>query len=116
MKRTALMLLAIGLIAAPAAGLAKPKPAAVDGKAAFAHRCGVCHRDMGMGTLAVSRRMGFGMGPDMVKAWLENRGDLTADYVVAVIRNGQNSMPPLSRVEVSDADAAAIGRYLAKKK
>lgn len=116
MKRTALTLLAIGLIAAPAASLAKPKPATVDGKAAFAHRCGVCHRDMGMGTLAVSRRMGFGMGPDMVKAWLENRNDLTADYVVSAIRNGVNSMPPLSRVEVSDADAAAIGRYLAKKK
>lgn len=116
MKRTALTLLAIGLIAAPAASLAKPKPAVIDGKAAFAHRCGVCHRDMGMGTLAVSRRMGFGMGPDMVKAWLENRNDLTADYVVSAIRNGVNSMPPLSRVEVSDADAAAIGRYLAKKK
>lgn len=49
------------------------------------------------------RQESFGMGSDMVKARLENC-------------NGLNSMPPLSRVEVSDSEAAAIGHYLEKKK
>ena len=83
---------------------AEPAP----GEALFVHRCAMCHRDGGTGTFMLGRRL----GPE--RALLERRADLVPDYVRTVVRGGLNSMPPLSRVEVPDADLAAIAAYLAR--
>lgn len=77
-------------------------------EALFVEKCGMCHRQMGMGTVILARRL------DAKVAMLEARDDLTADYVMQAARAGIGNMPRISRGEVSDAQMAAIARYLAK--
>jgi cytochrome c553 len=74
----------------------------------FVEKCGMCHRQMGMGTVILARRM------DPKVAMLEARQDLTAQYVITAARQGIGNMPRISRGEVSDAQLARIARYLAK--
>jgi mono/diheme cytochrome c family protein len=77
-------------------------------EALFVEKCGMCHRQMGMGTVILARRM------DPAKAMLEKRGDLTAAYVTASVRNGVGNMPRISRGEVSDRQLKVIAEYLTK--
>lgn len=84
-----------------------------DGEALFSNRCGACHLAGGMGTnLLTKQRLALGASPE--SALLANREDLSAAYVVAVVRNGKMAMPRLSRVEVTDAELDAIAKYLDK--
>lgn len=84
-----------------------------DGEALFSNRCGVCHLAGGMGTnLLTKQRLALGEPPE--NGLLANRQDLAAAYVVSVVRNGKMAMPRLSRVEVTDAELAAIADYLDK--
>lgn len=77
-------------------------------EALFVEKCGMCHRQMGMGTVILARRM------DPAKAMLEKRSDLTAAYVTASVRNGIGNMPRISRGEVSDPQLKVIAQYLTK--
>lgn len=79
-----------------------------DGENLFGEKCGMCHRESGMGTGLLARRM------DPQLALLENREDLNQAFVSTVVRNGLNNMFPLSRGEVSDDQLAVISAYLAK--
>ncbi len=79
-------------------------------EALFVEKCSMCHRQMGMGTVLLSRRM-----PPAI-AMLEQRDDLTRDYVVQAARNGIGNMPRIQRGEVSDAQLDVIAGYLAKGK
>ncbi len=84
-----------------------------DGAVLFSNRCGACHLAGGMGTnLLTKQRMAAGLPPE--SGLLANRTDLTVAYVKIVVRKGKLAMPPLSRVEVTDAELEAIARYLAK--
>jgi mono/diheme cytochrome c family protein len=84
-----------------------------DGAVLFSNRCGACHFAGGMGTnLLTKQRMAAGLPPE--SGLLANRRDLTPAYIKAVVRKGKLAMPPLSRVEVTDAELDAIARYLAK--
>jgi cytochrome c5 len=74
----------------------------------YVEKCSMCHRQMGMGTVILARRI------DPKIARLEARDDLTADYVIAAARQGIGNMPRISRGEVSDAQLAQIVRYLAR--
>lgn len=75
----------------------------------FVEKCGMCHRQMGMGTVILARRM------DPKVAMLEARQDLSADMVIASARMGIGNMPRISRGEVNDAQLAQIAAYLAKE-
>jgi cytochrome c5 len=77
-------------------------------EALFVEKCGMCHRQMGMGTVILARRV------EPAKAMLENRTDLSADFVITAARNGIGNMPRISRGEVSDAQLKIIASYLAK--
>jgi mono/diheme cytochrome c family protein len=77
-------------------------------EALFVEKCGMCHRQMGMGTVILARRM------DPAKAMLEKRGDLTEAFVTASVRNGVGNMPRISRGEVSDPQLKVIAEYLTK--
>jgi cytochrome c5 len=77
-------------------------------EALFVEKCGMCHREMGMGTVILARRM------DPAKAMLEKRDDLPADLVISATRNGIGNMPGISRGEVSDAQLKTLSDYLAK--
>jgi mono/diheme cytochrome c family protein len=76
-------------------------------EALFVEKCGMCHRQMGMGTVILARRV------DPSKAMLETRTDLTSAYVMQAARAGIGNMPRMQRGEVSDAQLETIARYLA---
>jgi mono/diheme cytochrome c family protein len=76
----------------------------------YVEKCSMCHRQMGMGTVILARRM------DPKIAQLELRTDLTAEYVTAAARQGIGNMPRIPRGEVSDAQLARISSYLTKNK
>ena len=79
-------------------------------EALFVEKCGMCHRQMGMGTVILARRM------DRDVAMLEQRDDLSAAFVQEAARAGIGNMPRIQRGEVSDAQLAEISRYLGKGK
>jgi mono/diheme cytochrome c family protein len=75
----------------------------------YVEKCSMCHRQMGMGTVILARRM------DPKVARLELRDDLTAEFVISAARMGIGNMPRISRGEVSDAQLARIAAYLTSK-
>jgi mono/diheme cytochrome c family protein len=77
-------------------------------EALFVEKCGMCHRQMGMGTVILARRM------EPAVAMLEARRDMPADFVIQAARSGIGNMPRMSRGEVSDAQLQVIARYLAR--
>ena len=77
-------------------------------EALFVEKCGMCHRQMGMGTIILARRV------DPSVAMLEARKDLAADFVIQAARAGIGNMPRISRGEVSDAQLQVIAQYLSK--
>ena len=89
------------------------------GNAAYQYYCAPCHgAGKGLnnapalpGTHALNIKY-RGERPGL----LEQRDDLTADYVRFIARNGIEGMPSFRRVELSDANLNAIGAYLGKGK
>jgi cytochrome c553 len=77
-------------------------------EALFVEKCGMCHRQMGMGTVILARRM----KPEV--ALLEARDNLTAALITTAARQGIGNMPRISRAEVSDAQLARITAHLTK--
>lgn len=124
MKRTALMLVfaLAGCSNQPAAkadgtkienafrGALQDRSSKSTQEALFVEKCGMCHRQMGMGTVILARRM------DPKVAMLEMRADLNADMITAVARQGIGNMPRISRAEVSDAQLVQITHYLTTPK
>jgi mono/diheme cytochrome c family protein len=79
-------------------------------EALYVEKCAMCHRQMGMGTVILARRL----PPE--QALLEARGDLTADFVKLAVRQGIGNMPRIGRGEVSDPQLNRIATWLAKEK
>jgi mono/diheme cytochrome c family protein len=103
--------LAAFLPALVGAGLATSATAAAgqgpDGKALFKERCGMCHQGIGMAVNLLARRPG-----DTSNGLLEERKNLSAEFVFTVARTGIGNMARISRGEVSDPELAAIANYL----
>jgi mono/diheme cytochrome c family protein len=80
-----------------------------DGERMFNRRCGVCHLGGGMGSNLLMRRV----GPE--NALLAQRpGGVPSALTMTAVRGGLGAMPPLSRVEVTDAELEAIAAYLSE--
>jgi len=113
-------LLAASAFAAPNPGQppagASPQAIQEHGNRAFQYYCAPCHgpgkgnnRPYLPGTDALNVKY-KGERP----ALLEERTDLTADFVRFMVRNGIEGMPSFRKVELSDANLDAIGAYLAR--
>ena len=109
--------LALAMIAAASASVlrtvannqAKDRASQLDqGKKLFHAKCGYCHLQGDTGTIM----LGFRLGKD--KALLEERTDLSADYIRHVARAGIGSMPRLTRIEVPDSELNSIAAYLTR--
>lgn len=74
----------------------------------FGEKCGMCHRAMGMGSVILGRRY------EGAQALLENRDNLSGQFIRTVVRQGYNNMFPLSRGEVSDEQLEMIIKHLTK--
>ena len=80
----------------------------LQGKHAFDHICVYCHGPGVWGTNRLGKRL------DKEHALLENRTDLPAPAIRAIVRSGVGSMPPMRRTELSDSDLEAIAAYLTR--
>ena len=89
------------------------KPGQPNGYVQFQNYCAVCHGagDEKPGTRALHAKYGA-----RLPALLEERKDLTPQYVKLIVRQGVSVMPPVRKTELSDADLDAIASYLTQKK
>jgi (+)-pinoresinol hydroxylase len=78
------------------------------GKRLYDRTCIYCHGPGLWATNRIAKRL------DKDHALLENRTDLSADGIRAIVRSGVGSMPPLRKTELSDADVDAIAAYLTR--
>lgn len=94
------------LTGALAAAATAETQTAAEGREIYLARCGGCHLEGGFGTRVLERRVAEG------QAVLERRDVLPAALVVSAVRLGVGSMPQMRPAELSDAELAAIARYL----
>lgn len=78
------------------------------GEDLFLHKCGICHLAGKTGAQMLERRLGKDL------ALLHERKDLVDAYISTVVRQGLAGMPPLTRVELPDAELDSIVRYLTR--
>ncbi len=116
MTHRQVMLAFVAMFSAATALAQKPADVA-RGKEVFEQYCKPCHgagrgddgAPMLPGTHALTLKY-RGQKPGL----LEERTDLPADLLRALVRSGVASMPPFRKTEVTDEDLAAIAAYLAK--
>jgi cytochrome c553 len=90
----------------PYRGVMQDRSASSPGETLFVEKCGMCHRQMGMGTVILARRM------EAKRAPLEARADLTPELIAVAVRQGIGNMPRIGRGELSDVQLATITAYL----
>jgi len=97
-------------LAVSSTAVAQPVPATrpQGGEALFKARCAICHEGMAPGVLTLTRRLGKD------KSLIAERTDLDPAYVKFVVRHGLRSMPPLGRVEITDAELGEIAAYVTR--
>lgn len=93
--------------AAASRGVMQDRSYSSDAEALYVEKCSMCHREMGMGTVLLARRM------DPAQAQLEDRTDLTARYISLVVRRGIGNMPAIPPGEISEEQLAIVADYLA---
>ena len=117
MKRTVIMAAALGVLVL-ALGLACTVQANAQttsgshGRQVFDKWCAPCH-GAGLGKPATAALAFKYKGSD-TPALLEQRTDLTGDFVKSMVRTGVYTMPPFRKTEISDDDLDALAAYLAK--
>ena len=89
------------------------KPGQAPGYLQFQMSCSVCH---GNGPHRPGTRALQAKYQGSVPALLENRTDLSADYIRQTVRRGVSVMPFFRKTELSDADLEAIAAYLTRKR
>ena len=95
-----------GVLFAAGAQAAEPPP----GKALFEKHCAECHAP-GFGHPG-TQRLGWNRGERF--AVLEQRKDLSADYVRAIVRRGLFEMPAFRPSEISDQELKELSVYLTR--
>ena len=92
------------------------------GREVFQQRCAACHAAIpkdGIGPAFLPAMAGTQALQARYKgakpAELEQRTDLTAEFVKAIVRGGLNSMPFFRPTELSDDDLSALDAYLTRK-
>ena len=108
--RTAPLLITLAVASLSSAALAQPIPATrpVGGEALFKARCAICHEGSGPGVLTLAKRLGKD------KSLIADRADLEPAYVKFVVRHGLRAMPPLGRIEITDAELDEIAAYVTR--
>ena len=102
---------AVGLALPAVALAAAPAPAVKRGHEVFDHWCAPCHAPGPghPGTQSLEAKY-KGSKP----AALEQRTDLTTELTRFYVRTGVSIMPFFRKTEISDADLAALGAYIAR--
>ena len=110
--RLALLLVLVSLnLVAQAASAASPTPAA-SGKAVYEHWCAPCHAPGPghPGTQSLQLKYAGKLPPVLL-----DRTDLAPQAVAVFVRQGVLLMAPFRKTEITDAELAALGAYVAGK-
>jgi mono/diheme cytochrome c family protein len=78
------------------------------GETLFKARCGICHEGSGPGVMTLSKRLGKD------RSLIAERADLEPAYVKFVVRRGLRAMPPLGRIEITNAELDQIAGYVTR--
>jgi mono/diheme cytochrome c family protein len=102
-------MLAIACLMLAAGATAQDGAASNSGKAVYDKWCTPCHgAGPGKpGTMVLGQRYGSSL-----PALLEERTDLTADYLTTFVRQGVGVMPQFRKTEITDTELAAMIDYL----
>jgi mono/diheme cytochrome c family protein len=98
------------LIAACATPTVNSQDALDEGRRAYEKHCAECHADE-VGRPG-TQQLGWTRGEAL--AVLEERTDLSAEYIRAVVRNGLFEMTPFFPSELPDAELDALAEYLTR--
>ena len=109
MKTKAILLLTSIAVVSVAAFAQAPSPD--NGKIVFDNWCVHCHGASSTGALPGTAALALKYN-DTLPPVLEERTDLTPEFVRTVVRNGLISMPRTRKTEVSDAELEDIVAYL----
>jgi (+)-pinoresinol hydroxylase len=117
MRLTKPVLIALFAATPIAHNAAAQDPGLAHGKQVFDLWCSACHKPLNPGDLPVAgtsslQRRYNGSKP----AALEQRTDLSASAVRAIVRHGIKSMPASRKTEISDPDLDALVAYLTARK
>ena len=108
-RLSALSLATLLLMAAPHAFAADTQSADVaKGEQVFKAWCLPCHGKVGPGTYMLAKRLGN------EESRIDQRTDLTGDYIRYVVRNGLNGMLPFRQTEVTDGELKDVIDYLTR--
>ncbi len=113
MTTPAIALLAFAFVGFAAGNAARADDAAAvkAGDAVFQKWCAPCHgRGADKPGTTALQALYKGAKP----AELEERTDMTPEFVKTFVRHGVSIMPPFRKTEVSDADLAALTAYLTR--
>ena len=91
---------------------AQGAPGKQRGQAVFNHWCAPCHA-AGPGHPG-TQGLELKYRDNNVPAVLEERNDLTPEFVKTIVRQGMFSMAPFRKTEITDAELDAIAAYLSK--
>jgi (+)-pinoresinol hydroxylase len=99
----------MGSVLSNLAARAAEPPADAPGAAVYRRWCVPCHGagPDKPGTGALQEKY-HGKRP----AQLEQRSDLSAEFVRQIVRQGVSVMPPFRKTEISDTELAALAAYL----
>jgi mono/diheme cytochrome c family protein len=115
MKSTMSALLTAVTVAIAASGAARAddEAAVKAGNAVFLKWCAACHAS-GPGHPGTTALQALYKGAK--PAALEERTDLTPEFIKNFVRHGVSVMAPFRKTEVSDAELAALSAYLTRTK
>ncbi len=99
--------------AVPGAGWSAVPIAGSGGEQVYRRYCFACHGEGAdkPGTVALQAKY-----KGAVPALLDQRSDMSADFVIATVRRGVSVMPSARKTEIGDADLKAIAAYLTRKR
>ena len=86
--------------------MSQPSHSSTTGQQLYERHCAICHAPPGIGYRALQRRLGD------ARAVLDQRTDLSVEFVSAIARKGIGLMPPFTRALLSDAELGEIFAYL----
>lgn len=108
--RYLLLIATVSSILGTSVGAAADGAAPSPGKQLFDRHCAECHAP-GFGHPG-TQQLGWIRGPR--RAILEERTDLVAPYVIAIVRNGLMEMPPFRPTEISDLELKQLADYVTR--
>ncbi|MCI6989326.1 MAG: cytochrome c [Campylobacter sp.] len=105
-----ILLIAVSISLSFGENSSNDKSSKTKGKEIYQYWCATCHAKNMPGTNALAvlyKDTG-------VPAVLEEREDLTSDFIAFYVRNGKHSMPFFRKTEINDEELKALQDYLRK--